>query len=245
MNVYLDLETVAPSVANAGRANAGNVEFWTEATLKAVEQMAANVDRDPEEYGALTPPLATVASVALLAETGKWRVLLNGDFFKAAPTAEEVLTLLLASRRLRFQDSNDGEVVRCTDEGALLKDLNRVLDTGRNTYVTYSGRRFDVPVIVHRSVANMVKCETAWRMLREYRYKPELHLDLADYLTGFGACPTPPLRAFGLSFFGVDFKELGDGSDVASLVSFNNPLRLAAYNLSDVVALRMVHQACL
>src|SRR6185295_17286068 len=77
----------------------------------------------------------------------------------------------------------------CAGEAALLGEFGRVLDQHlahpHSQLVTYSGRGFDLPVLLHRGIKHGV-AEGRARLVKamgENRYRPSTHLDLIDVVT--------------------------------------------------------------
>jgi hypothetical protein len=90
--------------------------------------------------------------------------------------------------------SADGSVARADAlEHKLLSTFNSAMTVGEGGpeihLVTWNGRTFDLPVIMMRSLKH--RLSSPWyyknRDLR-YRYTPEGHCDLMDFLSDYGAC---------------------------------------------------------
>src|SRR6185295_10448098 len=66
------------------------------------------------------------------------------------------------------------------EERPLLIKANEIIGKALQL-VTFRGRAFDLPVLIHRSLANGVRpASMLVRAAREYRYKPNAHVDLWD-----------------------------------------------------------------
>jgi len=107
-----------------------------------------------------------------------------------------------------------------------------------DTFVTFNGRGFDVPFLLHRSIANLVK---PTKNLLEGRYpyqqKSCRHVDLQDELTFFGAMQRrPSLHLFCRAFDIVSPKAEVCGDDVAELFQHKKFRDIAHYNAKDVIA---------
>lgn len=107
-----------------------------------------------------------------------------------------------------------------------------------DTFVTFNGRRFDVPFIIHRSIVHGIK---PTRNLLEGRYpyqqKTCRHVDLQDELTFFGAMMRKPnlhlfCRAYGI----LSPKEDVCGDDVKKLYDAGRFRDIALYNAKDLTA---------
>lgn len=107
-----------------------------------------------------------------------------------------------------------------------------------DTFVTFNGRVFDIPFLLHRSVVHEIK---PTKNLLEGRYPSQQvscrHVDLQDELTFFGAMTRRPnlhlfCRAYGIK----SPKEEVGGDDVAELFYQKKFRDIARYNARDVVA---------
>jgi uncharacterized protein YprB with RNaseH-like and TPR domain len=108
-----------------------------------------------------------------------------------------------------------------------------------DTVVTFNGRNFDLPFILHRSVANAVIPTID---LMRYRYLtqqvPPYHIDLADQLTFYGAMGKRPGLHLFCRTYGIESpKSHGvSGDDVARLYAERHCREIAAYNSYDLIA---------
>lgn len=139
-----------------------------------------------------------------------------------------------------FEDPDTGRkaVLSALDpaeERVLLVKANEIIAKAAQL-VTFRGRAFDLPVLIHRSLANGVRPSSSLvRAAREYRYKPNLHIDLWDQFTFYGA-GSGTLRAFCLGYGLPDPKAGGDGGDVATLVAEGRKVELETYCQGDVAS---------
>lgn len=114
-----------------------------------------------------------------------------------------------------------------------------------DTFVTFNGRAFDVPFLIHRSVAHGIK---PTRELMKYRYLSQqsapFHIDLQDELTWYGAMSRRPslhlfCRAYGIKSPKSDGVS---GHDVATLYNNQQFIDIARYNAADVVATKELYE---
>ena len=79
----------------------------------------------------------------------------------------------------------------------ILIDFATWLDRSRPCVVTWNGRGFDMPVITSRALKHGVSMPW-WFSDRHtrYRYSPEGHLDLMDFLSDFGAAKSGRLDVY-------------------------------------------------
>jgi DNA polymerase elongation subunit (family B) len=113
-----------------------------------------------------------------------------------------------------------------------------------DTFVTYNGRAFDVPFLLHRSVVNGVR---PTKNLMEGRYPSQQkscrHVDLQDELTFFGAMHRRPSLHLFCRAYGIESPkgEVG-GDDVAELFHQKKFRDIARYNARDVIATTALYQ---
>ncbi|MEK7462415.1 MAG: ribonuclease H-like domain-containing protein, partial [Patescibacteria group bacterium] len=93
-------------------------------------------------------------------------------------------------------------------EGALSYDV----------FVTFNGRAFDVPFLLHRSIVNGVTPTIAFNQQNRYLTRQTLpyHVDLMDEFTMYGAMSKRPSLHLLLRAYGIESKKAEvDGSQVA------------------------------
>jgi hypothetical protein len=130
--------------------------------------------------------------------------------------------------------SDDGLVhyVSGTEEEILTEFWNAV--QRYNRFITFNGRAFDCPFIIHRSMILGIK---PTRNLMPYRYSAETHIDLLEQLTFYGVS-----RKYNLDFyckaFGVKSpKSEGiTGLDLGDLVKAERFRDIAKYCARDIYA---------
>ena len=234
VTVALDCETVPPVWAwperyQEDRASGGR--DWRREVARELcwdwwrRQAPANTAQPegadpPVQLLALKVNLAMVASVALHhVESGADKCLVNEGLF-----AEE-----LAGER---------------GERDLLARVSKALVKAQRL-VTWNGRRFDLPLLIHRMVVHEVTVPAILtRAAREKRYSPNCHVDLMDGCTFYGTAERGhmSMRAACLALRLGDPKAEGDGAAVFDLVRERRREELEAYNLGDVAFLAQLYQ---
>jgi 3'-5' exonuclease len=121
------------------------------------------------------------------------------------------------------------------DEAASLADFARFLEDRQPTLVTYNGRSFDLPVLAARCLRHGVPFRHYYqsRDLR-YRFSPEGHLDLMDFIADYGASRTARLDVVA-KLCGMPGKLGVDGKDVGPLIHAGQIEQVRNYCLCDVV----------
>jgi 3'-5' exonuclease len=121
------------------------------------------------------------------------------------------------------------------DEQGILSDFAKFLEERRPTMVTYNGRGFDLPVIASRCLRHGIALRHYY-MSRDvrYRFSPDGHLDLMDYLSDHGAAKPAKLDILA-KLCGMPGKVGVDGKDVGPLVHAGRIQEVRDYCLCDVV----------
>ncbi|PIW96894.1 3'-5' exonuclease [Candidatus Kaiserbacteria bacterium CG_4_8_14_3_um_filter_38_9] len=110
---------------------------------------------------------------------------------------------------------------------------------GYDTFVTYNGRGFDVPFLMHRSAVSKIK-PTVNMMEGRYPYQQKScrHVDLQDEMTFFGAMYRKPSLHLCCRAYGIESPKMAgvSGDDVAELFLQKKFRDIARYNARDVIA---------
>lgn len=119
-------------------------------------------------------------------------------------------------------------------ERSMLTDFAAWIDKQKPTIVTWNGRGFDMPVITSRALKHGVPMPW-WFSDRNtrYRFSPEGHFDLMDFLADFGAAKSSRLDIYA-KLIGFPGKVGVDGSQVAPMVHAGKIDEVNAYCLCDV-----------
>ena len=117
--------------------------------------------------------------------------------------------------------------------------------TSYDTFVTFNGRVFDVPFLLHRSVANNVR-PTVDLMTGRYLYqqKSAVHIDLLDQLTFYGAMNRKPSLHLFCRAYGIESPKMNGvaGDSVAELFQKKKFRDIAVYNARDVIATTALYE---
>ncbi|MBN2192742.1 MAG: 3'-5' exonuclease [Polyangiaceae bacterium] len=121
------------------------------------------------------------------------------------------------------------------DERGILEDFAAVLNERRPCLVTFNGRGFDLPVIATRCLRHGIPLPHYYQSREvRYRFSPEGHLDLMDFLADFGAAKPARLDVVA-KLCGMPGKVGVDGKDVGPLMHAGRIAEVQAYCLCDVV----------
>jgi predicted PolB exonuclease-like 3'-5' exonuclease len=120
------------------------------------------------------------------------------------------------------------------DEAGVLEDFARMLEDRRPCLVTFNGRGFDMPVIATRCLRYGIPFRHYYRSRDvRYRFSPEGHLDLMDYVADFGAAKPSKLDIIA-KLCGMPGKVGVDGKDVGPMVHAGRIAEVRNYCLCDV-----------
>lgn len=217
----------------------------TPANRDAVAALAEGRDMTAEHYGGLCPPLARVVCIAWLdVETQQLGALFDATLLHDAPVPSIDLleSAATAGAALRC------ELHACDGEASLLRAFGQRavqhLAQANAQLVTYNGRGFDLPVLVHRAIKHGVTDgrDLFVKAARENRYNPQLHVDLMEVVTFSGAAPRFPLAAYAIGYGFQSPKHEMDGSQVWPAVQAGRILDVVRYCAGDVVATAHVYR---
>ena len=127
-----------------------------------------------------------------------------------------------------------GVVGEGKDETAMLVEFAKFLEERRPDMVTFNGRGFDLPVIAARCLRHRVPMRHYYRARDvRYRFSPEGHLDVMDFIADFGAAKSAKLDIVA-KLCGMPGKVGVDGKDVGPLVHAGRIKEVREYCLCDV-----------
>jgi len=128
-----------------------------------------------------------------------------------------------------------GVLGEAKEEPEILSDFAKFLEERRPTLVTWNGRGFDMPVIAARCLRHGITMRHYYssRDVR-YRFSPEGHLDLMDYIADFGAAKPAKLDIVA-KLIGMPGKVGVAGKDVGPMVHAGKIQEVRNYCLCDVV----------
>jgi predicted PolB exonuclease-like 3'-5' exonuclease len=120
------------------------------------------------------------------------------------------------------------------DEPGMLQDFAKLMEERRPCLVTFNGRGFDMPVIATRCLRYGIPFRHYYntRDVR-YRFTPEGHLDVMDYIADFGATKSARLDVIA-KLCGMPGKVGVEGKDVGPMVHAGRIQEVRDYCLCDV-----------
>jgi predicted PolB exonuclease-like 3'-5' exonuclease len=128
-----------------------------------------------------------------------------------------------------------GVVGEGKDERGILLDFANLMNERRPCLVTYNGRGFDLPVIATRCLRHGIPLVHYYRSRDvRYRFSPDGHLDLMDYVADFGAAKPSRLDIIA-KLCGLPGKVGVEGKNVGPMVHAGKLAEVRSYCLCDVV----------
>lgn len=223
--LIFDIETVGEQWNDFDELSKDSLTRWIKKTARSPEEYQVLLG-DLQNGLGFSPLTGVVVSIAVYDLQRKM-----GAVYYVGETGESDMAYGDFSLKVR----NEVEMLEDFWEGAKSYD----------TFVTFNGRQFDVPFLVHRSIIHKIKptCDLcSGRYL--YQQKEVKHVDLQDQLTFYGAMQRRPnlhmlCRAYGIKSPKSD--EVS-GDAVAELFRKKKFSQIARYNADDVVATTALYQ---
>lgn len=183
----------------------------------AMAEMAARREQDPDAFAALCPALARPVAIGLRhLESGTERLLYDAALLPGLPVPD------IAGAE------------RCDGEAEMLARAADVLDKCKRI-VSFNGRSFDLPILVHRAVAHgAAPSRLVLAGLNQKPWEHGIHIDLLLQMTFGGATGRYPLRAYAIGHGLEDPKAGGDGAHVHELVRAQETAQLLTYLHGDL-----------
>ncbi len=141
-------------------------------------------------------------------------------------------------------DYEDGDIkYKVRSEAELLEDF---WESARsyNVFVTFNGRSFDVPFLIHRSIIHGVRptIELASQRYLDRQHAP-YHVDLLDEFSFHGAMRRRPSLQLLCDSYNIPYEKEGvGGEDITELYSHKRFRDIAEKNAADVAATTKLYE---
>jgi predicted PolB exonuclease-like 3'-5' exonuclease len=131
------------------------------------------------------------------------------------------------------------------DEADILQKFWSFFSKRETCVVTWNGRGFDLPVLLHRSLIHKINAGGWFQSADryggyQYRYSADRHCDLMDQMSDYGASTKVGLDMVAKAL-GLPGKQEVTGADVADLYAAGRLQDIAAYCETDVLNLYGVY----
>lgn len=217
--LIFDIETVGERWDALDETTQKSLTRWVDRTARNEEEHRARLADIKEGLG-FSPLTGFIVSIAVF------------------DLEREQGAVYFTAKTERPDTEADGFIYKQRTETAMLHDFwegARAYDT----FVTFNGRSFDVPFLLHRSVARGTQ-PTCDLMRRRYlsQQRPPYHIDLQDELTFYGAMYRRPSLHLFCRAYGIDSPKSDEvsGDMVSKLYHSGRTEEIARYNAADVIA---------
>jgi DNA polymerase elongation subunit (family B) len=217
--LVIDIETVGESWSDFDALTQSKLTSWVDKVAKNDDEKVL-LNKNVKDSLGLSPLTAKIVSLALYdVERAQGAVYYvgNGD------EIDETIDLFVYKQR------SERDLLSEFWEGVQEYDV----------VVTYNGRSFDLPFLLHRSVVFGIKpCVE----LMKYRYLSHqtrpFHVDLLEELTWYGAMGKRPSLHLFCRAYGIDSPKQTDacGDNITELFQHKKFRDIAQYNAGDVYA---------
>jgi DNA polymerase elongation subunit (family B) len=210
----------------------------------AIAALATDRNMTVEEYGGLCPPLARVVCIAWFDVAADK---LGAGFDATLCANEPPRSIRVEGGSADTRTVMDCEVQACNGEPELLRHFGRLVGQHllqpNAQLVTYNGRGFDLPVLVHRSRKHGITegRDLLSKAAMENRYRPLLHVDLLDVVTFGGASSRWPMAAYAIGYGLRSPKAELSGAHVWDAVQAGRIADVVRYCAGDVLATVQLH----
>ena len=225
--LVFDIETIGQKFDSLDEKTKDIVQGWAETRTAGGNKVDFEKEMKKIEDGfPLSPYLGEIVAVSVLDHEGK-----GGTYFQAP------------GKKIKDYEDDGVQYRVCTEK----EMLERFWDVARHylCFVSFNGRRFDVPYLVTRAAVHGVK---PTRDLMTNRYvsmqRQVTHIDVQDQITFYGALFPPPNLHFATKVFGIKSPKTGDvsGGSVPAAFAKKKFKEIAEYCMSDVVATRELYE---
>jgi len=221
--LIFDIETIGDDWSEFDDSTKSVLTRWIDRTAQSEDERSIQLQALQDRLG-LSPLTGSIVSIAMY------------DLERSIGAV-----YFVSDDEDEFKDNNF--LYKSRTEKMLLEDF---WSSARSydTFVTFNGRAFDVPFLLHRSVVCGVvpSIELGRRRYLSQQAMP-YHVDLQDELTLYGAMyRRPPLHMFCRAYGIKSPKDTMDGYQVAEFFQSKKFRDLARYNAADVIATTKLYE---
>lgn len=219
MALVFDIETVGERWEDLDEKTIAALSHWVERSARSDEEREQLLAHLKDGLG-FSPVTGAIVSIALFDTARKEGVTyISGEGSSQADMLPAGFTCKYRNERQMLEDFWEG-----------LRSYSVI--------VTFNGRAFDLPFLIHRSIAHGIRPDASFMRQRYLsRQSEHFHVDLLDELTFYGAMMRKPNLHLFCRLYGIESpKEDISGQDVAALYARGEYERIARYNAHDVIA---------
>lgn len=222
--LVFDIETVGEEWDALDAVTQSSLTRWITQTAKNVEEQTSLVENLKNGLG-FSPFTGFVVAIGLFdLERGQGVVYYSGN----GDEVDEVVG------DYTYKERSEAKMLEEFWDGAKHYE----------TFVTYNGRGFDVPYLIHRSLAhNILPTKNLLEGRYPYQQKGCRHVDLQDEFSFFGAMRRAPSLHLLCRAYGIESPKGEVGGDDVAALFLNKKFRdIACYNARDVTATTELYQ---
>jgi 3'-5' exonuclease len=221
--LIFDIETISEAWESFDEITIKSLTRWLEQDAKGKAEYEKELHQIKQQLG-FSPLTGSVVSLAMYDLERRL-----GAVYYVGDGSHESWT----EAGFTFKERSEKELLEDFWEGALSYDV----------FVTFNGRAFDIPFLLHRSVVNDVR-PTVDLLGSRYLTRQVLpyQVDLLDELTFYGAMKRQSLHLYCRAYGIESPKTNGGGAEVAELFHQKKFRDLATYNARDVIATTELYQ---
>ena len=222
--LVFDIETIGESWDSFDEITKKTLSRWIERTSKNEIEYQKELENVKSQLG-FSPLTGSIVALGMYdVERALGAVYFVGDGVKGLEVDGE----------FTYKERTEAELLKEFWEGVKNYD----------TFVTFNGRAFDVPFLLHRSIAQGIRPSIR---LSDRRYLSQqtipYHIDLQDELTFYGTMNRrPPLHLFCRAYGIESPKGEVSGEDVAELFRQKKFRDITHYNARDVIATTQLYE---
>lgn len=222
--LVFDIETVGEQWDELDAVTQSVLMRWAKRSSRSEAEFEAAV-RDSKEGLGFSPLTGQIIAIGVYdVERAQGAVYYQGD----GDTDDETLDEFV------YKERTERTMLEDFWAGAMAYD----------TFVSFNGRAFDVPWLLHRSAIHGItpSCQLMRRRYLSQQSSP-WHIDLQDELTWYGAMSRRPSLHLFCRAYGIESpkNEVG-GDDVAELFQQKQFRDIARYNAADVRATALLYE---
>ncbi len=222
--LIFDIETIGEAWESFDVTTQKTLTRWIERSARSKEEYGHELENLKSQLG-FSPLTGSIVALGVYdVEREKGAVYFTGDGSRESFTEHNIT----------YKERTEAELLNDFWEGALRYD----------TFVTFNGRSFDVPFLLHRSVVHEVR-STVDLLGQRYLTKQTApyHIDLQDELTFYGAMyRRAPLHLFCRAYGIASPKGEIGGDDVVELFRQKKFHDIARYNAGDLRATTALYE---
>lgn len=225
--LIIDIETVGEDFTSLDSLSQESLTKWLKNEAKSEAEYDHGLKMIKDQLG-FSPLTGQIVAIGLLDYERD-----QGMVYFQAPNQDSIEQ---SAENFKFKSGSEAQIIQYFWQAV----------RHYSVFVTFNGRQFDAPFLAIRSAVNRVKPTKNLLSNRYLTHQPysAKHIDLLDQLSFYGSLRRKGDLHLWCRAFGIDSpKSHGvTGHDVAKLFKEKEFLKIAKYNIGDLVATRDLYQ---